>query len=95
MLRISVSEEAEKVRITVEGELVGDVATVLRENWENAALLRRSRPVRVDLCGVTSIDAIGRDVLRLMIEDGAELIASGPKTAYIVETLRANSAGSR
>ena len=74
----------------------GDLARVLEENWNNAAVVRSHKPVVVDLRDVTSVDAKGKAVLSLMLEDGAEFIVAGPNTAYIIETLRGeNKAGSR
>jgi anti-anti-sigma regulatory factor len=88
MLKITVTDETAALRVTVEGELTGPQADVLEANWRNAVLLRKEKNVVVDLCGVTSIDAAGKEVLRHMINSGAELSAFGPKTAYIIECLR-------
>src|ERR1051326_6892039 len=88
MLKITIKDEDANLRITVEGELTDQLARVLEANWHNAAVLRRSKKVLVDLCGVTSIDSAGREVLGSMIADGAEFSVSGPKTAYIIDTLR-------
>lgn len=88
MLKIAVDDDGSRIRVKVEGELAGPEAHVLEVNWHNATRLREEKNAVVDLCGVTSIDAAGREVLRQMIDDGAELSTSGPKTAYIIETLR-------
>jgi anti-anti-sigma regulatory factor len=88
MMRISVRDEENKIRITVEGELAGDLAKVLEENWRRAAALHREKAKIVDLRGITFVDAAGRGVLGLMVSDGAEFAVSGPKTAYLIETLR-------
>ncbi len=96
MLRITVSEEPGKLRMAVEGELSGDLAQVLEENWNQAAVVRSHKPAVVDLRDVTFVDARGKAVLSLMLEEGAEFIVCGPKTAHIIETLRAeNKAGGR
>ncbi len=96
MLRITVSDEPGKPRMTVEGELAGSLAQVLEENWNQAAVVRSHKFVLVDLRNVTFIDARGKAVLRLMLEEGAEFIVGGPKTAHIIETLRAeNKTGGR
>jgi anti-anti-sigma regulatory factor len=88
MLRITVSDEENKVRIIVEGDLSGDLAKVLEANWRKATATRDQKPRIVDLRGITFVDAPGKDVLGLMIDDGAEFVVSGPKTAYLIETLR-------
>lgn len=90
MLRITVDEQEDQVRITVEGELSGDLARVLEANWRKAASVG-DRVRVVDLCGVTFMDVAGKEVLRHMIRDGAEFIVPGPKTAYIIECLRAEN----
>ncbi len=96
MLRITVSNEPGKLRMTVEGELSGDLAQVLEENWNQATVDRSHKIALVDLRNVTFIDVRGKAVLRLMLEEGAEVIVGGPSTAHIIETLRAeNKAGSR
>jgi anti-anti-sigma regulatory factor len=89
MLRITVREEENKIRITVEGELAGDLAKVLEVNWRKAAALHREKPTIVDLRGITFVDAAGKEVLGLMVDDGADFVVSGLKTAYLIETLQA------
>ena len=82
--------------MTVEGELSGDLAKVLEENWMKAAVARSGKRTVIDLRDVTFVDGRGKAVLSLMLEEGAEFIVGGPKTAYIIERLRAeNRAGSR
>ncbi len=96
MLRITFGDERDRVRITVEGELCGDVASLLEADWRRATALHKEKRTVVDLCGVTLIDATGKKVLSLMIDGGAEFLVSGPETAYVIETLRKGSrAGTR
>ena len=96
MLRITVSDEPGRLRMILEGELAGDLARVLEENWNEAAVVRSQKAVVVDLRDVTRVDARGKAALSRMLEEGAEFVVGGPKTAYIIETLCAeNKSGSR
>jgi ABC-type transporter Mla MlaB component len=88
MLKITIKDDDANLRITVEGDLTDQLAKVLDANWQNAEALRKTKKVVVDLCGVTAIDAAGKEVLGRMIKDGADFSVSGPKTAYIIDTLR-------
>ena len=88
MLKITIKDDDTSLRITVEGDLTDQLAKVLDANWQNAEALRKTKKVVVDLCGVTAIDAAGKKVLGRMITDGADFSVSGPKTAYIIDTLR-------
>jgi anti-anti-sigma regulatory factor len=88
MLKITIKDDDTILRITVEGDLTDQLANVLDANWQNADALRKTKKVVVDLCGVTAIDAAGKEVLGRMITDGVDFSVSGPKTAYIIDTLR-------
>jgi hypothetical protein len=63
--------------------LSGDLARVLEANWRKAAALHLGKAKLVDLCGITFVDAAGKEVLGLMIAGGTEFRVSGPKTAYV------------
>ena len=49
----------------------------------------------VDLDQVTSIDKDGEEVLRMMIQDGAEFVANGLYTKHLLDAMRAHHASSK
>ena len=76
MLRITVHESPPALTFQVEGMLTGPWVRVLQECWQNTLAGRRVRSVRLDLTGVTSIDAAGEACLAAMYRRGAEFIAA-------------------
>ena len=84
MLRITVHDKPEALTFQLEGTLAGPWVRVLRECWQGA-LARQGRPaLRVDLTGVTSIDAAGRAGLAALHRRGAEFIAADCLTKAVV-----------
>ena len=75
MLRITVDHNPDTLVFRLEGRLVGPWVPELRECWENNLASRGSSAVRVDLRGVTFLDAGGKELLAAMHARGAELIA--------------------
>ena len=60
MLRITVHDQPRTLTFQLEGSLAGPWVRVLEECWQGT-LARQSKPmVRIDLTGVTFIDAAGR-----------------------------------
>jgi|SRR5581483_4343002 len=75
MLRITVHEKPEALTFQLEGRLAGPWVRVLQDCWQSA-LYRERRPIlRVDLTGVTSVDAAGCACLAAMHGQGAEFLA--------------------
>ena len=75
MLRITVHDQPRTLTFQLEGSVTGPWLRVLEECWEGT-LARQSKPmVRIDLTGVTFIDAAGRACLAAMHRQGAEFIA--------------------
>jgi ABC-type transporter Mla MlaB component len=99
MLRITVHKTPEVVTFRLEGKLTGEWVDVLQECWQ-IALSRQQGTIRradltvfrVDLTGVTSIDAVGKACLAAMHRQGAELVAADCLTkaivAEIIEAIR-------
>ncbi len=84
MLRITLHEKPGALTFQLEGRLAGPWVRVLRECWQGA-LADRSQPVlRVDLTGVTSLDAAGRACLADLHRGGAEFIAADCLTSAVV-----------
>jgi anti-anti-sigma regulatory factor len=75
MLRITVHDHPRAFTFQLEGSLAGPWLRVLEECWQDT-LAHQSKPMlRVDLTGVTFIDAAGRACLAAMHRQGAEFIA--------------------
>jgi ABC-type transporter Mla MlaB component len=90
MLRITVHDKTEALTFQLEGRLAGPWVRVLQECWQSALARQRQAILRVDLTGVTSIDAAGRDCLAALHRAGAEVIAADCLTrAVVAEITRA------
>jgi anti-anti-sigma regulatory factor len=83
VIRISQIHEGEQQGLLVEGKLSGDWVDVLENCWLEAP----TAPVRIDLSGITYIDEKGRELLARMIQDGAELRATGVMTRAVIEEI--------
>ena len=84
MLRITVHEKAESLTFQLEGRLAGPWVQVLEECWQSTVTREGHLPFRVDLTGVTCIDAAGRACLAVMHRQSAEFIATDCLTKAIV-----------
>jgi anti-anti-sigma regulatory factor len=89
MLRIHVVPQRAGTALRVEGRLAGPFVRELAACWEALLAEPRSGLLRVDLHGVTFIDTAGKELLRTMHEQGAELAASECMTRAIVEEIAA------
>ena len=87
MIRISKIRKGSGRRLLVEGTIAGDLVEVLEKSWLEAQTSHNGEPVRIDLSGVTWIDDKGREVLKRILQDGAELRATGTMTRAVVEEL--------
>jgi hypothetical protein len=87
MFRVTVQEEAARLRVTIEGRLAGPWVSEMENCWRQICATGWSKPLVVDICGVTFADARGQQLLRSMHQAGAELAASGPMTTAIVEQI--------
>ena len=76
MLRITVHNDPESLTFQLEGRLAGPWVRVMEECWQTARARQRKPILRVDLTGVTSIDAPGRAHLAAMHREGAEFVAT-------------------
>lgn len=84
MLRITVHNEPEALTFQLEGRLTGPWVRVLEESWQDALARQRKPILRVDLTGVTSIDAAGRACLAAMYCEGAEFVTADCLTKAVV-----------
>jgi anti-anti-sigma regulatory factor len=87
MLRITIAETLTEQRWTLEGRLVHPWVSELKSNWARTGTARRERKCVVDLTGVTFIDKTGERALTALFKQGAELIATGVYTGYVVHNI--------
>ena len=96
MLRITLHEKPEALTFQLEGRLAGPWVGVLEDCWQSALARRRQLILRVDLTGVTSIDAAGRACLAALHRRGVEFIAADCLTrAVVAEITRSLSGGAQ
>ncbi|OAI48947.1 hypothetical protein AYO44_06575 [Planctomycetaceae bacterium SCGC AG-212-F19] len=84
MFRITVHENPGSLTFQLEGRLVGPEVRVLEDCWQSTLARQRKPIVRVDLTGVTSIDATGRALMGAMHREGAEFVAPDCLTKAVV-----------
>ena len=87
MIRISELRKGSKRQLLVEGTLAGDWVDVLEKSWLEAQTSRNGEPMRIDLSGVIWIDDKGRELLKRMLQDDAELRATGVMTRAVIKEL--------
>jgi ABC-type transporter Mla MlaB component len=76
MLRITVHDEPGALTFELEGRLAGPWVQVLEDCWQSGLARQRQQIVRVDLAGLTSIDAAGRICLAALRRQGAEFVTA-------------------
>jgi len=77
MLRITTHDCPESLTFQLEGKLAGPWVRELEDCCRQALATRRRPVVRVDLTGVTSLDAAGSKFLAALHARGAEFVAAG------------------
>lgn len=86
-MRITAQDNPRVLTLRLEGRLEGPWAAELEKCWKET-LATLSRPkLRVDLTGVTSIDAAGKARLAAMHREGAEFIAVDCLMKAVVEEI--------
>ena len=88
MLRISITTRPDGTTVTLEGRVVGAWVDELSACWRSRHA-PDARPIRVDLDGVTFVDAAGKAMLRAMHADGAALVATNVMMRAIVDEIEA------
>lgn len=76
MLRITSHDTGRILTLQLEGRLAAPWLEELEKCWNEAVNGRRRSVLRVDLTGVTSIDARGKACLKAIRQEGAEFIAA-------------------
>jgi ABC-type transporter Mla MlaB component len=84
MLRITLQDEPGAVTFQLEGRLAGPSVRVLEDCWQTTLAAQRKPILRVDLTGVTSIDAAGQACLAAMHRGGVEFVAADCLTKAVV-----------
>jgi anti-anti-sigma regulatory factor len=77
MLRITVHDNPGSLTIQLEGRLAGPWVRELEACWQSIRARQRKPVLRVDLTGVTSIDAAGKKFLAAMHTERAEFLTCG------------------
>ncbi|HJU04304.1 MAG TPA: hypothetical protein VJ692_04065 [Nitrospiraceae bacterium] len=87
MLKITthIDIDSDVTIFALEGRLAGPWVAELERCWKATPVVRGKPGLRVDLSGVTYIDANGKALLARMHRDGAKFIAAGCLTKSIVE----------
>ena len=92
MLKITIHEAADRLRIELEGRLAGVSGYELEHCWRTAQARHPNRTVAVDLTGITFIDQAGRYLLQLMHRDGVRLVGSGLMLQDILDHIGGSTA---
>jgi anti-anti-sigma regulatory factor len=77
MLRITTHDNPGRLTFQLEGKLAGPWVRELEDCCQKTLAGRRRPVVRVDLTGVTFLDAAGREFLAALHARGAEFVAAG------------------
>ena len=91
MLRITTDTTKEVVAIKLEGRLAGDWVAEVERAWHSVTANGSPKPVVVDLCGVTFINAEGKKLLTGMCEQGAVFRTCGPDITATVEHIKCDA----
>jgi hypothetical protein len=93
MLRITADDRPRVLSFRLEGRLEGPWVEELEKCWQ-ALVAREGTPaLRVDLTGLTFVDAAGRAQLSAMHRQGAEFTAEDCLTKSIVSEIVEDGAG--
>jgi hypothetical protein len=84
MLRITVHDNPGSLTFQLEGRLAGPWVRELEECWQSTLASQRKPVLRVDLTGVTFIDAAGQAYLAALHRQGAGFVAADCLTEAVV-----------
>jgi anti-anti-sigma regulatory factor len=77
------SDDTPMATLKVEGRLVGPWARELEKTWQELWASAKQKSLRLDLRGVSFVDADGARILREIVETTqAEVCADSPLTQY-------------
>ena len=89
MLRITTERAPGKLSLTVEGKLAGPWVEALEQSWRDLLGTSSGEALRVNLCGVSFIDAAGKALLTEIHRQGGKLVAEGCLNQAIVREIAA------
>lgn len=95
MLKITLSEKSSEERWILEGRLTQPWVRELRTSWKKNHQKSKRSACIVELNEVTFIDKSGERLLRALLRQGAQLIAAGIYTKYVIKQLNAKRKSSR
>lgn len=87
MLRITIHDNPDALTFQLEGSLEGASLLELERCWRDSLAHRRRPVLRVDLTGVTSIDAGGKGCLAVMHKQGARFASADCLITAIVDEI--------
>jgi ABC-type transporter Mla MlaB component len=87
MLRITVHDGPDHVRLKLEGSLTGTWVAELEDCWRATRGTLGSRALRLDLTAVQRVDRAGTYLLALLRRNGVQLIASGTVMTELVHSI--------
>jgi anti-anti-sigma regulatory factor len=90
MLRITVENTVDTLRLELAGKLAGAWVAELEDCWRTEASHLGRRSVWVDLTGVVCVDQAGKYLLALMHQAGAHFVAPGCATAALIREITGN-----
>ena len=94
MLKISFSETPSEERWTLHGRLTAPWVRTLRAYWKKNHRRDKQRVCIVDLNEITFIDKSGERLLRHLVREGAQCIATGVYVKHVLQQLAAKGKGS-
>ena len=87
MMRITQQQDDETITLKIEGRLAGEWANETKRCWDEIKNSAHPRAIRIDLTGVTFIDAAGRELLAQMFASGAIAGSANVMTRAVVEQI--------
>ncbi len=87
MLRITVSETADRILLKLEGKLAGVWVAELEQCWRMQTANLAGKTLWADLRDVSCLDAAGRYLLGLMHQSGAQFLCSGAAMPETVQEI--------
>jgi hypothetical protein len=88
MLKITITDLSDEQRWSLQGQLVGQWAALLKSTWREAHDVGDTRKRIIELMEVTSIDRNGEEVLAEIMDQGAEFISGDVYTKHMLQDLR-------
>lgn len=88
-LRITIQDGTDALTLKLEGRVSGQLADELDKAWHSLGPRLEKKKLHVDLCGVTDMDAEGKQILAdIHHETGADFLADTPLSKYLAKEAR-------